>query len=96
LKPINSQLFYYVLLVYAIGMVAYVVLPMKSTLVIADSAARARPDIVLSAPSATGSVEVVSHSVSTGGTAQPVPLISTPIDNSVQTPEAVKDAPKSL
>lgn len=94
MKPVNSQLFYYVLLVYAVGMVAFVALPIKPSVVIADSSeTQPNAEIVMPLHNAAG---VTAHPVSLGEHADPTPLLSTPATGDTEAPAAIKDAPQSL
>lgn len=104
MKPVNNQLFYYVLLVYAVAMVAYVVLPVRNGVVVVaggDSKTRSATSARASAdatPAAKAMMPAVAHPVSLGTKgAATAPLLTVPADEPMTTtPAAVKDAPKSL
>lgn len=94
MKPINSQLFYYVMLAYAVGMVAYIALPIKPSIVIADRVAP--PAAVTPVHGTAGFVAVKAHAVSLDDERQTAPLLSEPASDSISAPRDAKDAQQSL
>lgn len=104
MQPANSQLFYYMLLIYAVGMVAYVALPIKPIIAMAEAPAASVPQAAQSvhraAADASDASEITARPVSlsdtVGSDSNAEPLLTAPVIESQPAPISAKDTPQSL
>lgn len=109
MQPANSQLFYYMLLIYAVGMVAYVALPIKPIVALAEAPASSVPQVAPSAKTVAANpaaaTEMTARPVSLGdahlgealgSNSNAAPLLTAPVIESEPSSVSAKDAPQSL